>query len=219
MAEAQSRNHEPMRVDQTVIGAAGNCQSACLAMLLGLPLSEVPNFLELPRAVDDDEVSFKAQQAWLTARGWGLVTIQARGPFFKRHFAKGYVLVGGKSARDLPHAVIYKDGELWHDPHPDRGGVVEINEVDILYPLAPFTCMRSENERTEDPGTLKMMTALVERAYGIFTSSGVLRVAEQDPDSNDPIIAWASDVRSVLYRSKPAPIDATLRAVNRKEKP
>ena len=135
----------PARIDQSVIGPAGNCQSACLAMLLGLPLSEVPNFLELLGAGQDDEVSFRAQQVWLNERGWGLVTIQARGPFFKRHFAKGYVLVGGKSSRGLPHAVIYKDGELWHDPHPDRGGVVEIEEVDILYPLAPFQ-HRSESD-------------------------------------------------------------------------
>lgn len=66
----------------------------------------------------------------------------------------------------------------------------------------------------DDPGTLKIMTALVERAYGIFTASGVLRVAEQDPDSNDPIVAWASDVRSILYRNKPAAIDSALKAVN-----
>ncbi len=67
----------------------------------------------------------------------------------------------------------------------------------------------------EDPGTLKIITALVERAYGIFTASGVLRVAEQDPDSNDPIVAWASDVRSILYRNKPAAIDAALHALRR----
>jgi hypothetical protein len=128
----------PRKIDQTVIGVNGNCQSACLAMLLGLPLSAVPNFLELPGAMDDDAISYQAQQDWLNARGWGLVTIQARGPFFKRHFSKGYVLVGGKSSRGLPHAVVYKDGELWHDPHPERGGLVEIGEVDVLFPLAPF---------------------------------------------------------------------------------
>jgi hypothetical protein len=66
-----------------------------------------------------------------------------------------------------------------------------------------------------DAGTQKMLTALVERAYGIFTASGVLRVAEQDPQSNDPIVAWASDVRSILYRSKPATIDTVLKSIER----
>jgi hypothetical protein len=69
--------------------------------------------------------------------------------------------------------------------------------------------------RSEDPGTVKILTAMVERAYGIFTASGVLRVAEQDPNSNDPIVAWASDVRSILYRNKPAEIDTVVGALRR----
>lgn len=73
----------------------------------------------------------------------------------------------------------------------------------------------SATPRSEDPGTVKILTALVERAYGIFTASGVLRVAEQDPDSNDPIVAWASDVRSILYRNKPAAIDDVIGALRR----
>ena len=67
----------------------------------------------------------------------------------------------------------------------------------------------------DDPGRLKIMTALVERAYGIFTASGVLRAAEQDSNSYDPIVAWASDVRSILYRNKPAEVDALLDGIRR----
>lgn len=54
-------------------------------------------------------------------------------------------------------------------------------------------------------GTVKILAALVDRAYKIFVMSGMLRAAEQDPDSNDPIVAWASDVRSILYRNHPPP--------------
>lgn len=76
-----------------------------------------------------------------------------------------------------------------------------ISTVPAVAACTPSATPRAEKE---DPGTVKILTALVERAYGIFTASGVLRVAEQDPDSNDPIVAWASDVRSILYRNKPA---------------
>lgn len=65
----------------------------------------------------------------------------------------------------------------------------------------------SENRTQEDdPGTAKLLAALVDRAYKIFISSvPSLRVTEQDADSNDPLVAWMSDVRSVLYRNKPVP--------------
>ena len=90
-------------------------------------------------------------------------------------------------------------------------GRFDVSEEQVLAAIKRAS-VPSETERT-DPGTLKMMTALVERAYGIFTASGVLRVAEQDTNSNDPIVAWASDVRTILYRSKPAEIDTALRAI------
>ena len=123
----------PRKVTQTQTGPDGNCQSACLSMLLGIPLADIPNFT----LAGDDDACFAAQQKWLAERGWGIVTIGAKGPFFKKWFGKGYTLAGGTSPRGLPHAVIYKDGELWHDPHPDGTGITEVTEVDILWPLNP----------------------------------------------------------------------------------
>jgi hypothetical protein len=37
-------------------------------------------------------------------------------------------LVKGKTLRGRKHIVIYKDGELHHDPHPSNEGLSELNE-------------------------------------------------------------------------------------------
>ena len=51
-----------------------------------------------------------------------------------------------------------------------------------------------------DPGTEKLLRGMLDRVYKIFLMSG-MKVTEQDSDSNDPIIAWMSDARHVLYGS------------------
>lgn len=120
---------EPQRIDQTVFGPKGNCQSACLAMLLGLPLSEVPNF--------NDYADYNgAMQEFLAHRGYTILTFPITDVEL-RAFQKGFAIVGGMSPRGRLHAVLFRDGELWHDPHPDRGGVV-VSAMDVVYPLRPF---------------------------------------------------------------------------------
>lgn len=58
---------------------------------------------------------------------------------------------------------------------------------------------------TNDPGTEKMLRDMLDRAYKMMQMAGY-RVAEQNPDHNNPIIAWMADARSVLYGgTKPHP--------------
>lgn len=65
---------------------------------------------------------------------------------------------------------------------------------------------KSETATRDDPGMIKLLSDLVDRMYKMnLMAIPSLRVTEQNPDSNDPIVAWMSDVRSVLYRNKPAP--------------
>lgn len=45
------------------------------------------------------------------------------------------VLVAGKSPRGVMHQVVYRDGRLWHDPHPSRDGVLDVQEVLAVRPL------------------------------------------------------------------------------------
>jgi len=128
-------NTGPRKIDQTVMGRYGNCQSACLAMLLGAELSEVPNFAQLAQD-QGNAAAYTAQGEWLRERGWTLLTVAPwQGlPWPPAH---GYYIAGGASPRGFRHAVIFKDGELWHDPHPSRGGIANVDDVDLLYPLNP----------------------------------------------------------------------------------
>jgi hypothetical protein len=130
---------------------AGNCFSACLASILGVPLASVPNFLrqqtagEVPCMID-------AADQWLrTNHGKRLITIElydaANGPekgapltsqcVLNRlaHANAGeYVILSGESPRKRAdggrkyHSVVGR-ARVWgfeviHDPHPDGGGIV-----------------------------------------------------------------------------------------------
>lgn len=55
--------------------------------------------------------------------------------YLKYTLADKLYMVSGPSSRGVSHVVIYKDGELFHDVHPSREGVLSVNEV---YSLEPF---------------------------------------------------------------------------------
>lgn len=161
-AQTGAPAREPQRIDQTVLGPKGNCFSACIAMLLGLPISEVPNFCEAPGFDEDPGVAFmKMAHAWLSARGWGHITMDAPGMVFKRHYSKGYVMAAGMTERGMLHSVIYKDGELWHDPHPSHAGILEVQEVDLLFPLFPFTAQGAGVAE----GKLEQIAAIMDNSH------------------------------------------------------
>jgi hypothetical protein len=102
-------------VDQTTFGPGkGNCFSACVASVLDLTIEEVPFFMG-----SEDWVS--ALLLWCEQNG-----VDAD---FSTEFpapAGDYVIVGGGSPRysSVGHAVVWLDGQLAHDPHPDRTGIV-----------------------------------------------------------------------------------------------
>ena len=124
---------EPKKIDQTEFGELGNCMSACLAMILGRDLSEVPNFTSMNLA---DWERYKVMQEWLNEEGFQLLTFNAwRGDLWP---PKGFHIAGGETSRGFLHAVIIKDGKLWHDPHPSREGIKEIQTVDLLIPLVTW---------------------------------------------------------------------------------
>ncbi len=124
------------RINQNEFGRLGNCQSACLAMLLGAPLETVPNFAAIAEA-EGNNAAYAAQSEWLRERGWALLTIV---PWQALPWppSRGCYIAGGMSPRGFRHAVIFKDGEMWHDPHPSHEGIVgDVQDVDMLYPLEP----------------------------------------------------------------------------------
>lgn len=116
------------RADQTIVVGdprPGNCFAACVASALDLDLEDVPHFIEWGVAFGDSEDSGTAWWVmfvgYLFGRGFHVVEV----PSIDSAEAE-LVFAHGMSPRGVMHQVLYLDGELWHDPHPSRAGVLSV---------------------------------------------------------------------------------------------
>ena len=120
-------------VDQTTFGSpGGNCFSACVASLLEIPIEEVPYFM-------DGGAWFERFAEWLRPRGyWPLCFKSSRDGWTPA----GLHILSGKSPRELAnpnalHSVVAHGGEIEHDPHPSRAGILTRDDFVILVPIDP----------------------------------------------------------------------------------
>lgn len=116
----QTRFYEP---ELPVEEQRGNCLQAVIASLLECPLSAVPHFVQ--DHVDNDGDNNPEWHWWLSMINW----LKERGHRVVGATLEdeGWIAVSGPSPRGngIYHIVIYKDGLLAHDPHPDRTGIIE----------------------------------------------------------------------------------------------
>lgn len=128
--EDDPRNQTQTLVVGQVEGKEGNCTQAAIATFMGLPLSEVPDF---------NNTTTGAGPFWQAIEDW----FRDRGYQFEHHGAlhrwSGMYLAGGNSPRGVEHMVVFKDGELYWDPHPSRAGIDPVNNTWIIRPLDPIT--------------------------------------------------------------------------------
>jgi hypothetical protein len=111
-------------------GTIGNCLVTCYASYLDLPTDDCPQFQFLFANKHPGEGWwYEVVELWLTAMGYTLKHFQ-HDPFFKG-CTNDYYFAYGMSPRGVMHQVIYKDGKLFHDPHPSRAGV-EVNGYKLL---------------------------------------------------------------------------------------
>jgi len=128
-------------VDQDRFGDPdGNCLQACLATLLDLDIGDVPHF------TGED---WRARMgAWLRTRGlWALAFSPPAGTLEETarwldETVPGYAIVSGQTPRGLLHATVWYAGELVHDPHPDRAGLLSVEDVLVLVPVDPAEVRR-----------------------------------------------------------------------------
>jgi hypothetical protein len=99
----------------------GNCMAAAIASILELRIEDIPAFEDMP-----SPNWWFSLQTWLISKGYVL----------KNHNAdkdsamiKDYYIACGTSPRGLEHSVIYKDGKLVHDPHPDGGDIKKVTSI------------------------------------------------------------------------------------------
>ena len=127
----------------------GNCFQACIASMLGLSLSEVPNFAEC------------GDEWWASFRRWALGMMYSpleinwpigKGAHGQHVFPNsGQVCWAvGKSPRgDWLHAILVVWAndcwELLHDPHPDNMGLD--GEPELIGMLVPLQVQGKKGER------------------------------------------------------------------------
>lgn len=121
---------EPRKVYQTITkGPDANCLAACLATFLGLECDDIPY-------IQGDDWR-KQVTDWLLLQGYIFATASISEEVLRTEFSRGYIIVVGPSKRGRTHAVIYKDGRLWHDPHPESTGLAVVEEVDLIIKQPP----------------------------------------------------------------------------------
>lgn len=129
----------PRKVDQTLFGDDGNCLQACTATMLQVALADVPHFCKYYRGSD----WLGPMQEWCAAHYKMVPVCLMHNDGTERLMALGgYSIASGKSPRydsvkGILHACVYKGDQLYHDPHPDRAGLVEITDVIVFVPIDP----------------------------------------------------------------------------------
>ena len=108
----------------------GNCFAAVIASFLSCSIDEVPAIEDV---MDNGTTEWEViTQKFLNSKGYLWCDLDGH--------RKGHYIVIGKSPRGFNHCCIYKDGKLWHDPHPDNTGLTteeyfeyigRFNEFDI----------------------------------------------------------------------------------------
>lgn len=113
-------------ITQTRFGETGNCVQACIASILNKELDEVPDFISIYLHSEHMDVSvfWDSVEEYLLEQGY-LFTLAPN----EQVLQTGIYLASGTSHRGLPHMVIMDGRFLFHDPHPDQTGVVQIDHI------------------------------------------------------------------------------------------
>lgn len=122
-------------------GLFGNCHITCLANLMGLPVEWCPRIEEMFACKKPVGFWGAVTNLWLKHYDKMLVCVNKE---FIEQYEKtaNYYLVSGISPRfaDQYHQVIYQQGKLAFDPHPDDTGIIEEDVVyEILVPYSEDT--------------------------------------------------------------------------------
>jgi len=110
----------------------GNCLAACLASILELRIEDIPQFEDMFEDWWPNVLKFLGSKGLYPLR-WD-----------EEYHFNGFYLVRGTSPRDpeIDHQVIYFDGKIIHDPHPDNTGVLDVKETIVLVPYDPSNFVR-----------------------------------------------------------------------------
>lgn len=118
-------------VFQTMFQPQGNCWEACLASLLEVPVSEVPD----GRQEGGTRSNWTQIQMWLFERfGQVLMMLPLHLAGSVAVAPEGYYILSGRALTGIPHAVVARAGMIVHDPNPYGGGLETVSVFEVLVP-------------------------------------------------------------------------------------
>lgn len=126
---------EPHKVMQTILHSdperLGNCLAACVASFFGEPLEAVPHFAEWESEVEDSMAWWYMLLGYMAGKGLWVTVLDSLDEARESEI----VFVSGPSPRgNFHHQVLYKNGKLWHDPHPSSDGLESISRIEAWRP-------------------------------------------------------------------------------------
>ncbi|KKL93968.1 hypothetical protein LCGC14_1869380 [marine sediment metagenome] len=111
--------------------------AACVASVFELDLDQVPN-------LNPDNGDWWVElQRFVQARGVTIVCLDYSEDLI-REVGGCWTIVSGKTSRGFMHATVWKNGQLVHDPHPLREGLIEPEEIDIFIAMEPALQAKQE---------------------------------------------------------------------------
>ena len=137
----QTRLHNPPE-------SIGNCFPTVIACFLDLDSPE--DVIQIQEKYKEDDWNLQLYN-WLQDRGWNWETIGGH------KFDDTYYTVTGDTVRGNSHICIYKNGKLYHDPHPSKDGLIteKVFESFIKFAKICFKCstMKPLSEYYKHPAT------------------------------------------------------------------
>ena len=133
MSEQRGEGPVPIsKIKQTIFGKEkGNCLQTCVAMVLRLPLEEVPNFAESDHWLLDAQVFCLKHGVYLQRRPF-----YAGEEWFNRVPDTKYWIAEGEAKRGLNHVVVMEGRSMVADPHPDGTGLVKYQAALIVHRIS-----------------------------------------------------------------------------------
>ena len=106
-------------------GVHGNCFLACVSSITGIPLEVIDH-------IDGSKQNwFQLLYPILWDNGFSYVGTLTKDEEILSYTPgiDGYYIIGGESPRGVPagHAVVFKEGLMVHDPHPDGTGILSLD--------------------------------------------------------------------------------------------
>lgn len=119
----------------------GNCGEACVASILEIELSDIP-MLHNPDDPTDGETYCRNLRNFLSEFGLSYIDIaMSEGHDPEDFFKDCWVIAVGKSLRATEdwhkHGVVWRNGEIVHDPHPSGAGLEEIAMYGVFIKMDP----------------------------------------------------------------------------------